>query len=160
MKPQWNVVLVGILTVGLWASAAAAQQSRETSGLGPWAGGGRLMLPVLVKGVGLTDAQQGQVKQIVGAHQPQFRALVSQLRALQEQLADKLQSSDSLTAEGLAPLTQQMGQVREQLTREGLQVALEIRAVLTPEQLAKAGQIRRRLNALRGEMRSLLGEDQ
>src|SRR3990167_5310867 len=45
-------------------------------------------------------------------------------------------------ADDVAPLVQQVGQLRGLLTQEALQVALEIRAVLTPEQLARAEQMR------------------
>ena len=60
-------------------------------------------------------------------------------------------------AEDLTPLVQQISQLREQLTQEGLRVVLDIRGVLTPEQLAKVEQIRKRMGELRAEMRSLLG---
>lgn len=119
-----------------------------------------MMLPLLVKGASLTDAQQAQVKQIVESHRPQFQGLLNQLRTAREQLAEKLYAPGPVKAEDLAPLMQQIGQLRGQLTQEGLQVALEIRGVLTPEQLAKAGQTRRRFNELRAEMRGLLGGDQ
>jgi Spy/CpxP family protein refolding chaperone len=119
-----------------------------------------MMLPGLMKGVGLTEAQQTQVKQIVAAHQPQFEKLLSQLRATREQLAEKLFAPGPVKGEELAPLRQQLGHLRDQLTQEALQVALDIRGVLTPEQIAKAGQIRKRVNELRAEMRTLLGRDQ
>jgi Spy/CpxP family protein refolding chaperone len=51
---------------------------------------------------------------------------------------------------------QRMAQLREQLAQEGLKVALEVRAVLTPEQLIKAGEIKDRMRALHSEMRGLL----
>src|SRR3990172_4509968 len=114
----WAAVVAGIVAAGLWAGPAFAQQG---GGFG-WQGGRghgsglSMSLPLVVKGVGLTEAQQA--------------------------------------------LVQQIGQLRVQLTQEALQVALEIRAVLTPEQLARAEQIRHKLKDLRSEMRSLLGRDQ
>jgi len=131
----------------------------EMYGTGPAQGGFHMMLPPLMKGVGLTEAQQTQVKEIVAAHQPQFEKLQSQLRATHEQLAEKLFAPGPVKREDLAPLRQQLGHLRDQLTQEAFQVALDIRGVLTPEQLAKAGQIRKRLNELRAEMRTLLGPD-
>ena len=90
--------------------------------------------------------------------QDQFETLRGQLRAAQEQLAGKLYAPGPVKAEDLTSLIQQIGQLRGQLTQEGLQVALEVRGVLTPEQLAKAAQTRQRMNELRAEMRSLLGQ--
>jgi Spy/CpxP family protein refolding chaperone len=115
------------------------------------------MWRAVLRGVGLTDSQQAQVRQVVAGHRPQFQTLRSQLRTAQQQLADKLYGADPVTPDSLAPLTQQIAQLREQLAREALQTSLDIRAVLTPDQLAKAAQIRQRLIELRSEMRSLTG---
>ncbi len=158
MKLRWGIVLVGMVTVGLWTATASGQHARGTDmgGMGPTGGGDHMLLPLLTKGVGLTDAQQAKVKQIVANHQAQFETLRVRLRAAHEQLADKLYASGPVKAEDLTPLVQQLAQLRGQLTQEGLQVALDIRGVLTPEQLAKAAQIRQRMTKLRAEMQSLL----
>lgn len=160
-RSQWTVVLAGILAAGLWAVPAFAQQAGGFGWQGRGPGSGLYMsLPLVVKGVGLTEAQQAQVKQIVGAHRAQFGALLAQLRSAREQLGEKLYAPGPLQAADVAPLVQQIGQLRGQLSQEALQVALEIRAVLTPEQLARAEQIQHKLKDLRSEMRSLLGRDQ
>ena len=159
-RSWWTVMLAGMLAAGLLAGPALAQKGGFGSrGMGRGSGLD-MSLPLLVKGVELTEAQQTQVRQIVAAHQPQFRALLSQLRSAREQLADKLYAPGTLKADDVAPLTQQIGQIRGQLTQEALQVALEIRAVLTPEQLAMAEQVQHKLRDLRSEMRGLLGRDQ
>ena len=162
MKPGWGVVLGGVFAVSLWTAVASGQPAGGMGAYGPgWRHGeSGMMVPLLIRGVGLTDAQQAQVRQIVAAHRPQFRALLSQLRAAQEQLAEKLYTPGPVTVDDLASLRQQISQLREQLSQEGLQVALYVRGVLTPEQLAKAAQIRKRMNELRAEMRGLLGGDQ
>jgi protein CpxP len=118
-----------------------------------------LLLPLLVRGAGLTETQQAQLKQLVTSHRPKFDALQRQLRAAREQLVEKLYTPGPLKADDLTSLTQQIGKVRESLAHESLQVALEVRKMLTPEQLAKAKQRRQRLNELRAEMRSLLEEE-
>ena len=158
MKSRWGIVLVVMFTVGLWTATASGQHSRgmDMGGVGQTAGGYHMLFPLLAKGVGLTDAQQAKVKQIVASHQAQFEALRGQLQAAHEQLADKIYAPGPAKAEDLTPLVQQMAQLRGQLTQEGLRVALEIRGVLTLEQLAKAAQIRRRMNELGAEMQSLL----
>ena len=160
ISSRWTVVLAGILAAGLLAGPAFAQKG----GFGPkgmgHGSGLDMSLPFVVKGVGLTEAQQAQVNQIVGAHQVQFRNLLAQLRTVHEQLGEKIYAPGPLKADDVPPLVQQIGQLRGQLTQEALQVALEIRAVLTPEQLARAEQIQHKLRGLRSEMRSLLGRDQ
>ncbi|MDE2179853.1 MAG: periplasmic heavy metal sensor [candidate division NC10 bacterium] len=152
------VVLVGILAAGLWTASAYGQPYRDRAMR--WERGDEgLLLPLLVRGAGLTETQQAQLKQLVTTHRPRFDAIQRQLRAAREQLIEKLYTPGPLKAEDLTSLTQQIGKVRESLAHESLQVALEIRKMLTPDQLAKAKQRLQRLNELRAEMRSLLEEE-
>jgi Spy/CpxP family protein refolding chaperone len=53
---------------------------------------------------------------------------------------------------------QRLTQLREQLMQEGVKVALQVRAVLTPEQLAKASELKSRMKSLHTEMRNLFKE--
>jgi protein CpxP len=151
MKSLWSVLgTVAIAGLAL-AGPAHAQGSR-----GYGADTGR-MFPILLRGVDLTDTQREQVRQIVGNHRPEFQRIAGELRAARETLTVKLYGPDPVGAADLAPLVEQSEKLRAQLTQEGVQVALEIRNILTPEQLARASQVRQRLNELRAEMRSLLG---
>jgi Spy/CpxP family protein refolding chaperone len=117
-----------------------------------------MFLPFLVRGVNLTETQQAQVKQIVASHRPKLETLMRELRATREQLAEKLYAPGPVKTEDVTPITQQIGKLRESLTQESLQVALDVRKVLTPDQIAKAMARWRRLKELRAEMRSLLRE--
>ena len=74
---------------------------------------------------------------------------------MQDELADKLLTAGPVQNTDLQPLLQQIGQLREQLLQDSAQIALEVRAVLTPEQLAKAGQVKARMKQLQGEMHHL-----
>jgi Spy/CpxP family protein refolding chaperone len=154
---RWAAGLVGLLAVGLSAMPAAAQGMPMRGG---WSGQEVFPLRFIMRGVGLTDAQQAQVREIVANHRSRFQALRSQLRTNTQQLTDKLYGPGSVTADDLAALRQQISQVRDQLGQEALLTALEVRNVLTPEQLAKAAQIRQRMQELRAEMRSLMGGSQ
>jgi Spy/CpxP family protein refolding chaperone len=159
-RKEWRraVMLVGVLAAGLWTSSAFGRpHGGRDAGWGH--GGDEMSLPVLVRGAGLTEAQQAQVKQIVASHRQKFEALGRQLRAAREQLTEKLYAPGPMKAEDLASLTQQIDKLREPLAQESLQVALEVRKVLTPDQLAKANRRRQRLNELHAEMRKLLEED-
>ncbi|MBI3079732.1 MAG: hypothetical protein HYY85_22515, partial [Deltaproteobacteria bacterium] len=82
---------------------------------------------------------------------------LDQMRAAREELGDRLLTPGGLQAEDVSPQVQRIAQLREQLMQEGLRATLEIRGVLTPEQLAKAAQVKARMQALRAEMRTLLG---
>ena len=113
-------------------------------------GGGAFGWPVL-RAVGLDDAQKAQIRQIFTTHRPQLQSLRQQLMTAQGQVRDKLLSPTPPTAADIAPISQ----LRDQLAQERLAMALEIRNVLTPDQLAKAAQIRQQMKQLRQQMRDL-----
>jgi Spy/CpxP family protein refolding chaperone len=142
------MVLSALIALGAAAPASAHGRARD---------GGPRMLPLIVRTAGLSDVQRAQVREIVAAHRPQVRQISGQLRAAHEALRAKLSGTDAVTEADLAPLVQQISQLREQLTQERLRVALEIRSLLTPEQLARVAQARARLEELRREMRGLVG---
>jgi len=118
-----------------------------------------IAFPLLLRGANLTSDQKAQVQQIMANHRATFRDLFSQLRATQDQMANKLFSAGRLQEADLAPQVQQIAQLRNQLAEEGLRVVLEIRGVLTPEQLAKASQLKSQMQSLHSQMRSLWGPD-
>ena len=153
MSTRKMVSIVMAATLSLWATTAFAQ--------GPWRGGmgrdGFDTLPLLIHSAGLNESQQAQVRQIIGNHRTQLRALREQLRTAETQLGDKLVAMTPVTSADLGPLTQQVNQARSNLAHEWTQVVMEIRGILKPEQLAKAAQNRQRLNQLREEMRTVLG---
>ena len=153
MSMRGMVSIVMAMTLSLWSASACAQ--------GPWREGmgrdGFDTLPLLIHSAGLSDSQQTQVRQIIGNHRTQLRALREQLRAAETQLGDKLVAMTPVTSADLAPLTQQVNQARGNLALEWTQVVMEIRGILRPEQLAKAAQNRQKLNQLREEMRTVLG---
>ncbi len=155
-RHSWGAVLAGCLLILLTGTTAWAQPPNTWGREGQ---GGPHMLG-LIRGVGLTEAQQAQVRQIAGNHRERFRTLSSELRAAQEALTAKLYSPDPLTSDDVSPLLRQIDQLRGDLSRESAQVALEIRGILTPEQLTKAAQLHQRLSELRAETRKLLREGQ
>jgi Spy/CpxP family protein refolding chaperone len=144
---------IGSLMVGalLLASVPGAALAHGR----PGGGGHHDGVGLLMRGADLTDGQRQQIEQIVTAHRPQFRALMTQMRAARQALSAKLYGAGTVTAADLAPELQQIEQLRSQLTQERTQLALEIRGLLTPEQLAKIAQKRQRMNELRREMHDL-----
>ncbi|HEV8673248.1 MAG TPA: periplasmic heavy metal sensor [Methylomirabilota bacterium] len=162
MRHARQTVVVAVLAV---AATVLGSASADAQPGGPGAprgfrdvGGPGMLLPVVLRAANLTPDQDAQVRQILAAHRPAFRSLREQLRAVQEAMADKLFGPGGVQTADFAPLLQQSAQLREQLVQEGLKVALEVRAVLTPDQLAKASQVKDRLKALRAEERLLFEE--
>jgi Spy/CpxP family protein refolding chaperone len=152
---------IGIVALSLWATTVYAQPHHGLGpmGAGPMMGEGPgMMLPMVLKGIDLTDAQEKQVRTIMQTHRATFRTLFGDLRTAQEEMADKLFAPGDVRAEDLTSQSERVSQLREQLMQEGLKVALEVRGVLTPAQLAKAAELKERMRALHTEMRGLFKE--
>ena len=142
-------VVIAVTALMLLSSAAAFADGWGGPG-GHRGGGGGFGWPVL-RAVGLSDEQKAQIRQIYAAHRPQLQALGQQIHAARQQLGDKLYSSTPPSTADLASINQ----LRDQMAQERLAIALAIRNVLTPEQLAKAAQIRQQMQQLRQQMRDL-----
>jgi len=161
------LVLSSFAVFGLWLVPVSAQDHIFVRGPGPMGPPGMMMgdgpgmmFPFLIRKLDLTADQDAQVQKIMGAHKPKFLELFEQLRTVHEAIASKLFAQGSLSATDLSPQTEQISQLREQLMDEGLAVALEIRSVLTPEQLAKAAQLQQQMKALHEQMHNLMEEKQ
>ena len=111
---------------------------------------------LMIRAANLTPEQQAKVRGILSTHRTTTRPLMQQLRQAQQELGTKLLTPGPLQPADLQPQLGRISQLREQLAQDGAQAALEVRAVLTPEQLARAAQTKERLSQLREEMRQLV----
>lgn len=116
-----------------------------------------MMLPAMLQGVGLTAEQRAQVRTILQRHHATLGGLFAKLREANQAVADALIAPDVAPDAVTAKLDEAIA-VRAELMRAGLAIALEVRALLTPEQLAKAATVKTRMRELREEMRQLLGD--
>jgi Spy/CpxP family protein refolding chaperone len=158
-----HISAVGTVLVAacLWSLPVHAQSRPGPHERGGMAGDGTgIALPLLLRAANLTPDQKAQVRQIMANHRVTLRELLNQLRAAQDQMANKLFSTGRLQEADLATQVQQIAQLRNQLAEEGLRVVLEIRGVLTTEQLVKASQLKSQMQSLQSQMRSLWGADQ
>jgi len=112
---------------------------------------------MILRKLDLTPDQHAQIHKIMESDHASLRDLVHQLEAANRELADKLFVAGDLQAADLAPQAQKITDLRRQLMEHGLKTALAIRGVLTPDQLAKAAELKTRLEKLRSEMRELMG---
>jgi Spy/CpxP family protein refolding chaperone len=156
-----RLVGVGIVLLSLWAATASAQPRQGVGGMGSGRmleDGPGMLLPLVLKGIDLTAAQEQRVHEIMTAHRATFRTLFAEMQTAHKDLADKLFAPGDVQVADFTTQMQRLAQLREQLMREGLQVAIQVREVLTPEQLVKAAEIKDRLRALHTEMRGLFRE--
>jgi len=161
-------LLAGLLLVSLWSAPLQAQPGGPPPMMMGRMGGGphmmlgdgpSIMLPLVLRHANLTADQQTQVHKIMDADHQNLQALSKQLQTANNQLADKLFAPGAVQATDLTPQVQQITQLRQQLMEQGLKTALAIRAVLTPEQLAKVSQLKDRMEKLQAEMRSVFEGD-
>ena len=148
-------VLALLLTVG---SVALAQDGPMGRGGFGGRGPGDSMSPFILRSLNLTPDQWTEVRKAVAAHRPTFETLWKQLRDARQNLAARLvdpRPAEATDAD-IQALVQRIGKAREQLGNEALQLTLDIRKVLTAEQIAKAGEVQAKLKDLRGQMRQLL----
>lgn len=141
-----------LVAVSFWTLPLSAQERpRHHAMKGVMAERGGIF-PAL-RAAGLSEEQRTQVRQILSNHRESFRELGGQLREARQQIASTLLSPGPVSEADLAPYAQQITQLRDQLAQERLRVALEIRDVLTPEQLTKVSEHISQMKEQRSQMR-------
>ena len=155
-----TLILAAVATTTLGLATVHARP-RFGMGAGSMMGPGgmdgpAMMLPLLLRSANLTDEQEAQVQKIMADRRAQTRALVREMRAGQAALLDKLFAAGDLKVGDLKPELDRLTRAREQLMDHAVTTALDIRKVLTPEQLARTAKIKDRMRALHDQMRDLV----
>jgi Spy/CpxP family protein refolding chaperone len=152
-------LLAGLVLTAAASAPALAQAPGPPPGHEPGMRGGMGRpdgeLWLMIRSANLTPEQQAKVRAILSAHRSTARPLIEQLRAAQQELGAKLLAPGAVQTGDIQPLLLRISQLRDNLALDSAQAVLEVRGVLTPEQLAHAAQTRERLKQLREEMRQL-----
>lgn len=114
-------------------------------------------LPIFLRAANLTPDQQAQVKKIMEDNRATMHAQFQQMHTAREQMAAKLFSTGPVTAADLSTEIQQIAQAQQQMLQNQLNVALQVRAILTPAQLQKVVQFHQQFENLHQQMRALMG---
>ena len=133
------------------AGAAAAQGWGHRHGFGH--DGAFPLLPAL----SLTDAQRSEVHAAMQAGHTASAPERAQLHAIDAQIKAKLLGSGSVAMADIAPLLQQKEQVTAQLDQQRMATMLQVRAVLTPEQIGKAASMDAQLASLHAQEDAVTG---
>ena len=145
MKTLSAVVLAGVLTLALSASAYAdfggGPRGGFGPGFGPGFGGPELMLEHMADHLDLDDAQRASVQNILEAARPEFQSLREQARANREALRDLDPNDPSVNDIAISN-----GELATQGTLLAHRVRNEVRTVLTDEQLEKLERVRDRMH--------------
>jgi Spy/CpxP family protein refolding chaperone len=171
MRQRKKSILFIIALLGL-ALPVRAQQMVTVSGPGKHymfylsTGGGfapppPVIIPPLMLGLQaahLTADQQNHVDQILQSNRAQTAPLIEQLGTVHEQIADKLLAAGKITEADLLPLENQAAQLDAQIQQQALNASVQIRAILTPEQISRMAQFHQKMAALQTQMKNLMAE--
>jgi Spy/CpxP family protein refolding chaperone len=149
------VVAVGCLLAVPVSMAVRADAHGEMGEFHGRAGTGHGYLGFL-QGVQLTSSQRQQMHELMKAAWTQDKAQVKQLRALKTQISDAMAGSGAVSADAMGGLQQQAAQIGEQLDADRLAVAIQVRGLLTPDQLSQSANVHTQMKALRQQEDALL----
>jgi Spy/CpxP family protein refolding chaperone len=163
MKDIRIKITIGILLVGslllvsllppAYAQNDAMSEARTIATFG-------LMSPRLLNALNLTTEQKAQIEVSKNSFREAQRAYLIEVRALRKEVGDKLFGPNPVREADVAAQITKIADLREKLLREGFRIALEVRNVLRPDQLAKAATIRAQLQEIQSEVRGLFNENQ
>ena len=120
-----------------------------------------MIIPPLLVGMRaahLTADQQNQVNQILQSNRSQTAPLIQQLQSVHQQIANKLFAPGPVSASDLAPLEDQAAQLDAQIQQQALNASVQIRAILTADQVARMAQFHQKMAALQAQMNNLMHE--
>ena len=152
-----TIMRAGVVAGLLAAGAVQAQGMHGGMHGGPHGAMGHGYLGFL-QGVTLTDAQQARMHDITHASWQQLKPQMQQLRALREQIGGDLASTAAVSAPQLVALQQQAQTLQNQLDQAKLATAIQVRALLTPEQLSQAATVHAQLAALHQQEHAVLSQ--
>jgi periplasmic protein CpxP/Spy len=141
---RWVALIVVVAVSSTIALAAWALGPGPRGGMGPGLGPGLMgspeqmgrMVDHMLDGLGATDQQRSQIKQIVQAAAADLRQQAGQRRALHER-AMQLFTAPTVDANAAEQVRQQMLALHDVASKRMLSAMLDISGVLTAEQRAK-----------------------
>ncbi len=133
------------------AGVAYAQPHGEFGHGGPGAMG-------FLHGVSLTDEQKAQVKSIEKASWASIKPLMEKLRSAHEAQVNKLLGTGAVTVESLQPDVAQEESLRQQIDAIHTSTMVQLRNVLTAEQLAQAATKHAQIEQLHEQEHAVMGE--
>ena len=163
---RFLTILILMATCAAPVVAGAQPVDHPGPGRGPMAmgdrGGGPMPMPLMMflRQAKLTPDQDAKVHQIMAASFAKTRPLMEQLHKIHDQISDKLLSPGPVTANDIAPLQQMDSQIHQQIDQQMVSTALQIRGVLTPQQLARVADLHQKLDSLREQIHALMGDDE
>ena len=152
-----TIMRAGVVAGLLAAGAVQAQGMHPGMRGGPHGGMGHGYLGFL-QGVTLTDTQQARMHDIMHASWQQLKPQMQQLRALRAEIGGDLASTAAISAPQLVALQQQAQTLQNQLDQAKLATAMQVRALLTADQLGQSATVHAKLAALHQQEHAVLSQ--
>lgn len=139
-KGKWSLVCFSAFSLGVFAlSLIATPLVSARPGHGRFGRGGPGLFPFRVlQTLDLADTQQANIDAIKAAHAETLKGLRNDLREARKGIVDKLLAAGDVTTKDFATQQADQIQIHAALFDELLAMGLEIRAELSPQQLATA----------------------
>jgi Spy/CpxP family protein refolding chaperone len=150
IKEMGRILMLSGALLAMTVGSASAQDWGQ--GGGGWHGGGSRM-GVPLRALNLTPDQETQVQAILTNARATARPIAMQLRQAQSTLGDTLLASPAADVSGQVTA---INGLQAQLFQNRVQTRAQVLALLKPEQLARAAQIKSEMSQLRGQMRQLM----
>jgi hypothetical protein len=156
MRKHVLLVLCGFL-VGLASSPAFSGAYMGRGHGGGWGHGGGLNLlsPWILQKLSLSPQQQTQVQAIQANHQTTEQQLMTQLKAIHDDASQVFYTPGDPNTDKLNASLQSASQLQSQMMSDRLAEALEVRALLSSDQLTTASQLLERIRTMRAQMHDL-----
>jgi Spy/CpxP family protein refolding chaperone len=136
-----QIVLIGLAAASICAAGALAQSSGPApeSGrpCGMHDGSGRLV-KLMMRATDLTADQTAQAQQILDAQRAAGADTHTRLRQAKDELASLLLGPQEVTPDALSTQLAHVAELKQELAQRQAATVLALRAILSPEQLAKA----------------------
>jgi protein CpxP len=150
-RPMFAARLVAGSVIVVAACVALVAHAEGPGGPGMGGSGGGMMMfggppehmghmiDHMLDGLGVTDAQRAQIRQIVMATGTDLKAQRESSRAARDRAA-QIFTAPTVDANAAEALRQQMETQHDQASKRMLQAMLDVSRVLTPDQRAKLGE--------------------
>lgn len=150
-----KTMLMTVLAGGLLATMTGPLVAQDMHGHGRHGAWGHGYLSFL-QGVTLNDSQKSEMHSIMHASLQQMKPQWQQMRALHEQISGELASASTVSPATLASQQQQLETLRAQLDQAELASALQVRQLLTSDQLSQAASVHAQLASLHQQERAVM----
>jgi Spy/CpxP family protein refolding chaperone len=154
IKEMGRILMLSGALLAMTVGSGSAQDWGQ--GGGGWHGGGSRM-GVPLRALNLTPDQETQVQAILTNARATARPIAMQLRQAQGTLTDTLLATPAADVSGQVTA---INGLQAQLFQNRVQTRAQVLALLKPEQLARAAQIKSEMSQLRGQMRQLMTPSQ